>query len=278
MWIIGFSLATIFASVLVLCALPAWGVQSVAANAEQAQTILPEKGKQPASEMQAQKKTEIAPEQNPYVTVIRTYALKYVKPDDIINVAKFYIEGASTSGNILSIRILNINVPIFEDLLKKLDVEKKSILFRIYPILAYREPSSNEKSQALRKSFDQIDDADLKKVLDELRSLWNFKYFLVDTPSFLTVKDGSEANSFRLVSRNSVFELGLFRPQIRGDEPGKRIIAVGQIQLVQTANFSTGKLIETSDVTLKEKGYLVVGVGGSIVGDAIILVVSAEIK
>jgi hypothetical protein len=108
--------------------------------------------------------------------------------------------------------------------------------------------------------------------------LWNFKHYFIDNPSFLTVKDGSGSNYCRLVSSGPWYDLYILRPQIRGDEPGKRIIAAGQIQLVQTANFKTATLIDTSDVTFKENGYLVVGVGGSGAGNAVILVLSAEIK
>jgi hypothetical protein len=107
----------------------------------------------------------------------------------------------------------------------------------------------------------------------------------VQSPSFLIVKDGSGLNFFKLVSSPYNFDMYVLHPQVRGDEPGKRVISVGQIQLFQSFNTPRGQeksaLIDTSDVTFKEKGYLVVGVGGFQAGwssSALILVISAEIK
>jgi hypothetical protein len=50
---------------------------------------------------------------------------------------------------------------------------------------------------------------------------------------------------------------------------------------MQTLNNTKPMLIETSDVTFKEKGYLVVGVSGFNAGwsgSALVLVISAEVK
>jgi hypothetical protein len=54
--------------------------------------------------------------------------------------------------------------------------------------------------------------------------------------------------------------------RIGGDEPGKRVISVGQIQLNLTNNTpnATDKttLIDTQQISFNEKGYLIVGVSG----------------
>jgi hypothetical protein len=101
----------------------------------------------------------------------------------------------------------------------------------------------------------------------------------------LTVKEGSTSNYFKLVS--SQFDFGLMLESVRlgGDEPGKRIISVGSVLLTQYFNApseeSKSTLIGTKDVSIKEKGYLVVGVSGlatSRSGLALILVIGAEVK
>jgi hypothetical protein len=68
--------------------------------------------------------------------------------------------------------------------------------------------------------------------------------------------------------------------ELEGAYLGERNIYVRQIRLTMTANFITLIPIDSQDISFRENGYLVVGVGGtgSFAGDAIILVVSAEIK
>jgi hypothetical protein len=79
--------------------------------------------------------------------------------------------------------------------------------------------------------------------------------------------------------------MNILHVNLRGTEPGKRIISVGQIQLNQGTNRpdSTERytLLDTSDITFKENGYLVVGVSGfhsSWSGLALILVIRADVK
>jgi len=128
-----------------------------------------------------------------------------------------------------------------------------------------------------------LENHDLKKVLDELKGLWNFKAYYMDNPSFITLKDGSGPVSSRLVSSLYNFDIELFGVQIRGDEPGKRPISVGQIRLNQNTGERRAALIETKDLSIKENGYLVVGVSGfnslySPESLALILILRAEIK
>jgi hypothetical protein len=215
--------------------------------------------------------------------LVKTYSLKYVNPGDLVKAAKFYLYDSTASGSTLTVRIPRKYVADFEALLKKLDVEKKNIQFKVYTIIALKDaPADSVKSNFVMGTRD-ISNPDLKAVLDQMKDLWNFKYYSVDNPSFLTVKDGAEGNASKLVSGsiNLDCEMRLRNVELRGDEPGKRIISAGQIQLIQTLNTQRVALIETSDITFKEKGYLVVGVSGlqsGISGAALILVISADVK
>ncbi len=238
---------------------------------------------QASAEAQAKADQKAEQARRDYESVLKTYTLKYISVEDFVRAAKLYIQDYSGPENAMTVRIYRINIPAFEDLLKKLDVDKRNIQFQIYTIIASKELPSGPFENALKNETKEIENKDLKRVLDEMKGLWNFRHYWVDNPSFLTIKDGSFSNAFRLVSSAASLNLSLLRVQSKGDEPGKRIISVGKIELVQTTGEAKAgfTLIDTSDVTFKEKGYLVVGVSGfqyGWSGAALILVINAEIK
>jgi len=231
---------------------------------------------------EAQKMREAEKARNDYEAVLKTYSLKYISVAEFMRSARLFVLDSTGSESALTVRIHRMNIPAFEDLLKKLDVEKRNIQFQVHTIVASKdeEPPGPYKD-ALKNETREITNKDLKRVLDEMKGLWSFKHYWLDSPSFLMVKDGSGANFFKLVSSRDLV-MDLRSVQVRGDEPGKRIISVGEIQLSQEmTRGGRFKLIETNDITFREKGYLVVGVSGFISGWsglALILVISAEIK
>jgi hypothetical protein len=231
-------------------------------------------------QIEAQRKKAEA-EQYDMEALVRTYSLKFVNPNDLIKAAKFYVYDSTASGSTLTVRVPRKYVGDFETLLRKLDVEKKNIQLQVYTVVASKEtPPERYKANFVSETRD-VANAELKRVLDEMKGLWNFKYYWVENPSFLTVKDGAEGNSTKLVSGSFDFEMRLRNVELRGDDPGKRIIAAGAISLYQTLNTQRSALIETSDITFKEKGYLVVGVSGLQAGwqgAALILIISADVK
>jgi len=262
---------------------------SQTANTEQAKEEALRASEQAKTEGQAraeQQKTEAAKAREvdystKYEPVLKTYSLKYISADEFVRAAKLYIMDSSGSEAALTVRVARMNIPALEDLLKKLDVEKRNIQFQVYTIIASKdeEPPGPYKD-AIKNETKEITNKDLKRVLDEIKGLWNFKHYWLDSPSFLMVKDGSTSNSFRLVSSRHL-NMFIRRVQVRGDEPGKRTIAVGQITLTEELNTAVSTLIDTSDINFKEKGYLVVGVSGFTsgwAGMALILVINAEIK
>jgi hypothetical protein len=211
--------------------------------------------------------------------MVKTYELKFISVSEFMRSASSYVVDSTGTESSLTVRIYERNIPEFEALLKKLDVEKRNIQFQVYTIIASKDQPLERFKNNFVSETQGIADKDLKRVLEEMKGLWNFKYYWVDSPSFLVVKDGAAGSMFKLVSPYD-FDMNILRVQLRGDEPGKRIISVGQIKLIQTFNLQVkSALIDTSDVTFKEKGYLVVGVTGMIgSGQALILVISAEIK
>ena len=213
--------------------------------------------------------------------LIKTYTLKYVSPSEVLMVARPYVIDSTGANNVLTVRIQRKYVPDFEALLKKLDIEKRNILFQVYTIIASKELFREALIPLNLKPNQEIENKDLNRAMNELKNLWNFKFYLIDDPSFLTVKDGAGSNSFRLVSKFGDFDMNLLHIQIIGDEPGKRTINAGQLVLSQKGMQGTATLIDTKDISFKEKGFLVVGVSGLeniYRGYALILVMSAEIK
>jgi hypothetical protein len=225
------------------------------------------------------------PEYNQSELYLKTYELKYISVTEFMKSAKFYVVEYTGTESTMTVRIPGRNIPEFEALLKKLDVEKKNIQFQIITIIASKEAPDERMKSIFVTDTPGIADKDLRRVLDEMKGLWNFKYYRVDTPSFLIVRDGAGQSHFKLVSDRYDFDMNILHVNLRGDEPGKRMISVGQIQLNQSLNTPNGQerstLLDTSDITFKENGYLVVGVSGFHAGWsglALILVIRAEIR
>jgi hypothetical protein len=251
-----------------------------ARTARQAPTA-PEVSAPAAAPAQADQQNAERQQASDYAPVVKTYTLKYISATEFMRSARFYVQDFSGTESSLTVRIMPRNIPEFEALLKKLDVEKRNIQFKVYTIIASKEQPLERLKDNFVGDTQGLADKDLKKVLDEMKGLWNFKYYWVDSPSFLVVKDGADGSMFKLVSNPFDFDMRILRVNLRGDEAGKRIISVGEIQLMQTLNNTKPMLIETSDVTFKEKGYLVVGVSGFNAGwsgSALVLVISAEVK
>jgi type II secretory pathway component GspD/PulD (secretin) len=332
---------------------------------------------------ESRKKSDI---QNFQWPIIRTYTLKHVKPEAVLSVTKFYLVDASSFDNIITVKLYEQNLPKFEEMLNKLDVEKKTIQFQVFAIVASRgrvEEKKNKEGQEtsagdLTKTVgpaaakpitsmdfppkytgkpvslkfkqtdlrdvilylaefaglnvifdpdvqgtvtcdlkdipwdqaldivlmqnkmgkviegkilrvariralspeksDAIENKDLKRVLDELKTLWNFKTYEVDGPSFVTVREDTEPNNFKLVT-NRALNLVVSNVKVIGDEPGKRIVSIEQLKLTGMMNFADYVFVDTHDVTLKENGFLVAGVSGyGSASNALILVINAEIK
>jgi len=315
------------------------------------------------------KKTEPYPDPNEPIT--RTYELKYIDAEEFMKAAKIYVFDFTAAGNILIVQTTRRNAQDLEALMKKLDVEKKTIQMKVYAVYARRNaeadasagksPAATRLLTASRSDSDsrterlppadqtreqlvnmkhrntssrtilrflaehagmnivfetevdvpitcdlkevpwsealdfilkqagagksiegktlriiplQVPMTELKKVLDELRALWNFTSFETDGPSFITVRESSGSANFKLVTDRPL-NLSVTNVKVKGDEPGKRSISIERLKLSGVDTL----YIDTTDVSLKEKGYLVAGVSGyGSASQALILVISAEIK
>ena len=200
-----------------------------------------------------------------YHPEVRTYFLKHITPRDVEKSLRYYFEhlSADRDSNMFTVRIFKDKVAEFERLLKKIDVEKKRILFRIFTVTASNEGNG-----------DNITNKDLKKVLAELKSVLSFKSYKLDGVSMITVKEGSDDHTLTLLTKLSHLTLRLYGVKVKGDRVGKRTIDIKNLRLREYKI----TLIET-ETSLNENGYLVAGVSqAGQNGDALILVINAQIK
>ena len=236
------------------------------AHAQEAQVI--------ASDQAAQQK-DVATDrsQEPHV-LLKSYTLKYIKPEEFLRAAKFYYLESTSYGNTITARIASTQVSDLEKLLSVLDVEPKTVRFRVYPILAFRKLEPKIASSVI--------DPELRRVLDEMNSLWKFESYVVEGPSFISVKEGTGLDSFKLLSSH-MMNLLISDVKVSGGEAGARSISIGQLRLsgqtITLNHIIDTVFFDTHETILKEKGFLVAGVSGYTGSDdAVILVLSAEIK
>lgn len=200
--------------------------------------------------------------------VTRTYTLRYVSPEFVREALSVYFMNCSYSreSNLISVVLEKSKVAQFEEQLRKLDVEKKAITLRIFTVIAAREGKS-----------DAIENKDLKRVLAEVSNLLNFKSYVLDGASAVTVRDGAYFG--RMALSTSLSE------GLRFDYKGVTILTANSGKRSVKLEFSVlqqggGKQeLLSAETEIAEDGYLVAGVSriGS-EGKSLVLVINAEIK
>ena len=203
--------------------------------------------------------------------VTKTYFLKHISPREVERALRMYFYRASSllSRKMLTVQIPPENVKTFEELLKKMDVPKQTIAFRIFTIIASTKPNGGK-----------IDSKDLKKVLAELKNLLNFKSFKLDGVSLLNTEEGSDS---KVVLSSSIQGLSLEFDDVSltKTRPPGQIIEIDELKL----RYYKELLISTK-TSLKENGYLIAGVSkltdykgaGAQAGDSLVLVIHAKVK
>jgi len=214
--------------------------------------------------------------------ITRTYELKYVAPGDVRRALDAYLLNCSyaNSSNLLTVTLMSNRLADFEENLRKLDVPKRQIQFRIFTVIA--SPSGESGP---------IENPDLKSVLDELKKLLSFRSYRLDGFSTISLLEGSTGASVQLTTlindmkRPNILQypqaLNLMIEDVR-------IEGVGDNQSQFRFGFTFGPSARKSgaddwiivkDTVLKNKGYLVAGVtqqGRN--GESLVLVINAEIK
>jgi len=212
--------------------------------------------------------------ENSRSVVTRTYVLKYVSPKVVQRTLSSYLLNATydSNGTMLSVVLYAENVAEFEKYLKQLDVPKKSVLVRIFTVVA---------SHQGKEGITGNENAELKQVLTELQKVMRFKSFAVDGVSAITVADQQERGELILSSQ---FPLRFIMARIKIKEDTQSKAEIGfefrleQRVFVEKDKWQYESLIE-SETSILEKGYLVAGVskiGAN--GDSLVLVINAEVK
>ncbi len=205
-------------------------------------------------------------------TVTKTYFLKHISPKTVERAlhAYFFHSSFDSNVNMITVKIPKENIDEFEELLKKMDVEKRKILIRIFTVIASNEGKSGE-----------IENKDLKQVLSELQKILSFKSYRLDGVSALTVIDGQSYSDI-ILSSSSLLEFSLKNIKLSNAKVGQRSISFSFFLdgNVETSHGVTQKKrLIRSETSIKENGYLVAGVskiGKN--GDSLVLVINAEIK
>ena len=201
--------------------------------------------------------------------VNKTYSLRYIAPRLVKESLYIYFYNISygEGSSMMSVRLPKKNVAVFEEELRKLDVPRKNILLRVFTVIAAKEGKS-----------ETIENKDLRNVLAEVSNLLNFKSYLLDGASVISIKEGAWKGDL-LLSSASQLELRFHfsRVALTPGSGGKRSVTL-ELALVQTENFHEKELLR-SETEIAENGYLVAGVsriGND--GKSLVLVINAEIK
>jgi hypothetical protein len=202
---------------------------------------------------------------SPSEVVAKSYMLRYVSPEFIKEALRVYFITCSfdEGSNMISVVLDKKNVVTFEEQLRKLDIEKKSIQLRIFSVIASKEGKS-----------DAIENKDLKRVLTEVSNLLSFKSYLLDGASVIMLKDGTRRSYLSLSSAMpEPLQLFINHVTILTGSGGKRSVKLG-LELYEKKEH-----LLDSETEIAENGYLVAGVsriGND--GKSLVLVINAEIK
>ena len=199
--------------------------------------------------------------------VTRTYTLKHIDPlrvKETLNVY-FYNISFSQESSVITVRLPKANLAPFEEELRKLDAPRRSILLRVFTIIAAKTGKGED-----------IENKDLKRVLAEISNLLNFKAYTLDGASVIALRDGTRYGEL-LLSSDSLegLRLEFKHVALATNADGKRAVRLG-FQLLQHGGM--GVLLYT-ETEVAENGYLVAGVsriGNG--GKSLVLVINAEIK
>jgi hypothetical protein len=198
-------------------------------------------------------------------TVVKSYTLRYVSPEFIREALKMYFFNCSygEGSNLISVAMYKKNVADFEEQLRKLDVEKKTIQLRVFTVIAGREGKS-----------EPMENNDLNRVLAEVSKLLSFKSYTLDGASVIMLKDGTHKSYLSLSSSMAApLQLYIRDVTVLAGSGGKRSVKL-KLEL-----YLNKEMLLISETEIAENGYLVAGVSriGSD-GKSLVLVINAEIK
>jgi hypothetical protein len=227
-----------------------------------------------------QEKKEEKPSLSIEKPVLRTFQLKYANPREILDLIRPFVYDVQRNENakMLVVNILPDRIKALEELLAKLDVEKKSISLRIFTVIASQKPG-----------VAPLELPELKGVIDELRNVLGYKNYELDGVSAINFQEGSRNNQIQLNSRIDGLTVELGSVTINSPQSGPRklhmdlllrIVPSVAAALPKDTAIISNTLIQT-DTSINENGFLVAGVSrlaSSKTGDALVLIINAVIK
>ena len=138
------------------------------------------------------------------VITTKTYELKFISPSEASEILSPYVYRTtySSGSQFLTVSLPKQNLQKFEEVLRKIDKDKKIILFKIYTIVASKERLKSN-----------ITASELKPVVKEISTLFSFKSYKLDGVSSITVKEGT----YTKIKLSSSYDLILYiiKPHVR---------------------------------------------------------------
>ncbi len=208
--------------------------------------------------------------QNNYLT--KTYELKYISPIEAKSVLSPYILRSSYNPNsrFITVVIGKENLQKFESILKKIDKPRKNVVFKIYTVIGYR-----------KKLNGNINNSELKNVVKKLLSLFSFKSYVLDSVSFILIKEGTKTARVKL---SSSYNLTLvIWNLVVNSSAGKSVINFGfhllRYKGIALAGKENYEEIISSSTNINNDNFFVAGVSSlEKDGSSLILIIKPTIK
>ncbi len=203
--------------------------------------------------------------------ITKTYKLKYITPHEAKKILSSYLlhSTAPRYSQFFTVRIRKRDLNQFEELLRKIDHEKKNVRFKIYTIIASKS----------RNNW-KIGNREINEVIRKVNSIFAFKSYKLDGISSVTVKDGAQIAKVKLSSSyNLLFKI--YNMVINNGDKKRKINLF--FSLYKEGGFYDGKKLKgstiiSSSTSMNDNGYFIAGVsklGNN--GDSLILVIKATV-
>jgi hypothetical protein len=203
--------------------------------------------------------------------ITKTYELKYISPYEAKKILSSYLfhSTAPKDSPFFTVRIRKQDLKQFEEILKKIDHERKNVRFKIYTIIA----SKNKNNW-------KIDNREISEVINKINSIFSFKSYKLDGISSITVKDGTGEAKVKLSSNYNLF-FRIRRMVINNNNNNPKIdfyFSLYKERSIYKGKRMEGSTILSSSTCMNNNGYFIAGVsklGNN--GDSLILVIKATV-
>ncbi len=204
-----------------------------------------------------------------YKSVKGEYQLKNANAREIIHVIKMRALRATynQASNHIVYEIYAKDKKAFIELLKKIDVPSVNYRLKVFAIKASKNKMECEE---------EIKNKQILEVLDELKSIFSFKYFCLDSISMSSFSNSTKEITLKLIGKDS-FVIYMRKFFIGKDKIDSNFILHTLKMNKEGQNYQSSLI--NSSISMAKNGYLVAGMARTDKNkdDAIIIVLKNEI-